>query len=33
VGMKIAAHVAEAARLCAVSPAPWAEFQKFFAPA
>jgi aryl-alcohol dehydrogenase-like predicted oxidoreductase len=33
VGMKTAAHVAEAARLCAVSPAPWSEFQKFFAPA
>ncbi|MDO8479363.1 MAG: aldo/keto reductase [Candidatus Rokubacteria bacterium] len=33
VGMKTLAHVAEAARLCAVSPVPWSEFQKFFAPA
>jgi aryl-alcohol dehydrogenase-like predicted oxidoreductase len=33
VGMRSAAHVAEAARLCAVSPVPWSEFQKFFAPA
>jgi aryl-alcohol dehydrogenase-like predicted oxidoreductase len=33
VGMKTPAHVAEAARLCAVSPVPWSEFQKFFAPA
>lgn len=33
VGMKTAAHVAEAARLCAVSPVPWSEFQKLFAPA
>ncbi|MDP2701731.1 MAG: aldo/keto reductase, partial [Candidatus Rokubacteria bacterium] len=33
VGMKTPAHVAEAARLCAVSPVPWSEFQKLFAPA
>ena len=33
VGMKTAAHVAEAARLCAVPPVPWSEFQKLFAPA
>lgn len=33
VGMKTAVHVAEAARLCAVSPVPWSEFQKLFAPA
>ena len=33
VGMRTAAHVAEAARLCAVSPVPWSEFQKLFAPA
>jgi aryl-alcohol dehydrogenase-like predicted oxidoreductase len=33
VGMKAAAHVAEAARLCAVSPVPWSDFQKLFAPA
>jgi len=33
VGMKTPAHVAEAARLCAVSPVPWPEFQKLFAPA
>jgi aryl-alcohol dehydrogenase-like predicted oxidoreductase len=33
VGMKTPAHVAEAARLCAVSPVPWSEFQKLFAAA
>jgi len=33
VGMKTPAHVAEAARLCAVPPVPWSDFQKFFAPA
>jgi aryl-alcohol dehydrogenase-like predicted oxidoreductase len=33
VGMRTDAHVAEAARLAAVSPVPWAEFQKLFAPA
>jgi aryl-alcohol dehydrogenase-like predicted oxidoreductase len=33
VGMRTAAHVGEAARLAAVSPVPWAEFQKLFAPA
>ena len=33
VGMKTPAHVAEAARLCAVSPVPWQEFQKLFASA
>jgi aryl-alcohol dehydrogenase-like predicted oxidoreductase len=33
VGMKTAGHVAEAARLGAVSPVPWEEFQKLFAPA
>jgi aryl-alcohol dehydrogenase-like predicted oxidoreductase len=32
VGMKTAAHVGEAARLTAVSPVPWTEFQKLFAP-
>jgi hypothetical protein len=31
--MKTAGHVAEAARLAAVSPVPWEEFQKLFAPA
>ena len=31
--MKTAAHVDEAARLCAVSPVPWSEFQKLFASA
>jgi hypothetical protein len=31
--MKTAGHVAEAARLGAVSPVPWEEFQKLFAPA
>src|SRR6266705_6430807 len=30
VGMKTAAHVGEAARLTAVSPVPWTEFQKLF---
>ena len=33
VGMKTADHVAEAARLGAVSPVPWEQFQKLFAPA
>jgi aryl-alcohol dehydrogenase-like predicted oxidoreductase len=33
VGMKTAAHVTEAARLGGVSPVPWSEFQKLFAPA
>jgi aryl-alcohol dehydrogenase-like predicted oxidoreductase len=33
IGMKTAGHVAEAARLGAVSPVPWEEFQKLFAPA
>jgi aryl-alcohol dehydrogenase-like predicted oxidoreductase len=33
VGMKSAAHVAEARHLCAVPPVPWSEFQKLFAPA
>jgi len=33
VGMRTPAHVAEAARLCAVSPVPWSEFQTLFAPA
>jgi aryl-alcohol dehydrogenase-like predicted oxidoreductase len=33
VGMRAGAHVDEAARLAAVSPVPWAEFQKLFAPA
>ena len=33
VGMKSAAHVDEAARLAAVAPVPWSEFQKLFAPA
>ena len=32
VGMKSADHVAEAGRLGAVSPVPWSEFQKLFAP-
>jgi len=33
VGMKTPAHVAEAARLCAVPPVAWSQFQKLFAPA